>query len=273
MAKYVVGVDGGTGGIRAGLFEIATGTPVGFADTPYETTYPRPGWAEQDPNDWWAGMGSSVRKVLADTGVAASDVAGICCDTTCCTVVALDDAGDPLMPCILWMDMRAAEQTKQVLATGDVALRVNSDGAGPVSAEWMVPKALWLKQHRPELFAQAAKVCEYQDYVNLKLTGRYCASANNVAVRWHFVDGQPPGVAAGQAGHAGARGEVAEGRGTDGTHRGAAVGCRGGAPRSHDRASPWRKAAPTRSSRWSGSEPSAPVSSRSSPGPRTCTWA
>ena len=38
MAKYVVGVDGGTGGIRAGLFEIATGTPVGFADTPYETT-------------------------------------------------------------------------------------------------------------------------------------------------------------------------------------------------------------------------------------------
>ena len=65
MAKYVVGVDGGTGGIRAGLFEIATGTPVGFADTPYETTYPRPGWAEQDPNDWWAGMGSSVRKVLA----------------------------------------------------------------------------------------------------------------------------------------------------------------------------------------------------------------
>ena len=44
----------------------------------------------------------------------------------------------------------------------------------------------------PELFARAAKMCEYQDYVNLKLTGRYCASANNVAVRWHFVDGKPP---------------------------------------------------------------------------------
>ena len=42
MAKYVVGVDGGTGGIRAGLFEIATGEPVGFADTPYETRYPQP---------------------------------------------------------------------------------------------------------------------------------------------------------------------------------------------------------------------------------------
>ena len=112
--KYVIGVDGGTGGIRAGLFEIATGAPVGFADSPYETTYPKPGYAEQQPEDWWAGMGASVRRVLAETGVSPDDVAGLCCDTTCCTVVALDDAGDPLMPCILLMDMRAAEQTKRV---------------------------------------------------------------------------------------------------------------------------------------------------------------
>ena len=206
------------------------GEPVGFADTPYETRYPQPGWAEQDPNDWWVGMGSSVRKVLADAGVAAADVAGICCDTTCCTVVALDDAGDPLMPCILWMDMRAAEQTEQVLATGDVALRVNSDGAGPVSAEWMVPKALWLKQNRPELFARAAKVCEYQDYVNLKLTGRYCASANNVAVRDGTSSTANPRRPAREARHAGARGEVAEGRRADGPRGGTAVGGGRGAP-------------------------------------------
>lgn len=80
----------------------------------------------------------------------------------------------------------------QVLATKDVALRVNNGGAGPVSAEWMVPKSLWLKQNKPDLFAAASRICEYQDYVNLKLTGRYCASANNVAVRWHFVEGKPP---------------------------------------------------------------------------------
>jgi len=65
-------------------------------------------------------------------------------------------------------------------------------GAGPVSAEWMIPKALWLKQKKPALFASAARVCEYQDYLNLKLTGVYCASLNNVAVRWHFVDGAAP---------------------------------------------------------------------------------
>ena len=61
--KYVVGVDGGTGGIRAGLFEVATGTPIGFADCPYDTEYPQPGWAEQNPSDWWAGLGRSVKQV------------------------------------------------------------------------------------------------------------------------------------------------------------------------------------------------------------------
>lgn len=77
-------------------------------------------------------------------------------------MVALDAAGEPLMPCLLWMDMRSAEQTKQVLATRDEALRVNSDGKGPVSAEWMVPKALWIKQNLPHIFNQATHVCEYQ---------------------------------------------------------------------------------------------------------------
>ena len=190
--RYVLGVDGGTGGIRAGLFEIATGAPVGFADTPYETRYPHPGWAEQDPRAWWAGMASSVRRVLAEARVAPADVAGLCCDTTCCTVVALDASGEPLIPCILWMDMRAASQTEAVLSTRDGALALNCGGDGPVSAEWMIPKALWLKENRPDVFADAAMICEYQDYLNLKLTGRYVASANTFAVRWHFRDGAPP---------------------------------------------------------------------------------
>ena len=112
--KYVLGVDGGTGGIRAGLFDVKTGVPVGFADTPYKTTHPDPGYAEQNPRDWWLCLGKSTRRVLAETGVKPESVVGMCCDTTCCTVVALDEKGDAIMPSILWMDMRAAEQTEQV---------------------------------------------------------------------------------------------------------------------------------------------------------------
>jgi ribulose kinase len=63
--------------------------------------------------------------------------------------------GQPLRPALLWMDMRSADQAAQVLATGDIALEVNSGGRGPVSAEWMIGKALWIKQNAPELY----KVC------------------------------------------------------------------------------------------------------------------
>jgi hypothetical protein len=62
----------------------------------------------------------------------------------------------------MWMDMRSAEQTKAVLATADPALRVNSGGEGPVSAEWMIPKALWLQQNEPLVFEAAAHICEAQ---------------------------------------------------------------------------------------------------------------
>ena len=82
-------------------------------------------------------MGAAVRGALAQSGAAPGDIAALCVDTTCCTVVALDDTGEPLRPALLWMDMRSAAQAGEVAASGAPELRVNSDGAGPVSAEWM----------------------------------------------------------------------------------------------------------------------------------------
>lgn len=138
----------------------------------------------------------AVKQAIADAGIAPADVAALCVDTTCCTVVALDAAGAALRPALLWMDMRSAPQAARVAATGDPALAVNGAGAGPVSAEWMVPKALWLKEHEPQVFAAARHICEYQDFLNLRLTGRMCASVNNASARWHYSTrtGWPEGL-------------------------------------------------------------------------------
>ena len=127
-----------------------------------------------------------MKQAIADAGVSPTDIAALCVDSTCCTVVALDAAGAALRPALLWMDMRSASEAARVAATGDPALRVNSGGAGPVSAEWMIPKALWLKDNEPEVFAAAAHICEYQDFLNFHLTGRMCASVTNASVRWHY---------------------------------------------------------------------------------------
>jgi ribulose kinase len=69
---------------------------------------------------------------------------------------------------------------------GEEALRVNCNGQGPLSAEWMLPKALWIKQKEPHVWERAAVVCEQQDYLNHLLTGELCASGCNAASRWHW---------------------------------------------------------------------------------------
>ncbi|HBR59479.1 MAG TPA: carbohydrate kinase [Deltaproteobacteria bacterium] len=182
--KYLLGVDGGTEGLRAGIFDVF-GTPLAYASTSYPTQFPAPSWAEQDPNDWWDALGKSVRKAISDSGISVDQIAAMAVDTTCCSVVALDDSGNPVRPALIWMDVRSAEQAEQMVATGDDALRINSNGSGPVSAEWMIPKALWIKQNEPYNFDRAVTICEFQDYINLHLTGRLGASINNVSTRWH----------------------------------------------------------------------------------------
>src|SRR5215475_3288045 len=193
-ARYVIGIDGGTEGLRAAVVDLE-GTVLAMAASPYETRFPHPAWAEQDPADWWRALGIAVRGAVAQAGVKAGDVAAIGLDSTCCSVVALDAGGEALRPALIWMDVRSAEQAARVAASGDPSLKVNGGGRGPVSAEWMIPKALWLKEREPALFERAATVCEFQDYINHRLTGRMVASINNASVRWHY-DARGSGYAA-----------------------------------------------------------------------------
>lgn len=182
---YVIGIDGGTESLRAHVFDLA-GHSRGLGKCAYATAFPEPGRAEQVPEDWWHAAGVAVRAAMADAAVGPDQIAAIACDTTSCTVVALDAAGRSLRPALLWMDVRAHREADEVAPCGDPALRVNGGGAGPVSPEWMIPKALWIARHQPELWQDAVRIGEYQDYMTLKLTGRWVASLNNVTMRWHY---------------------------------------------------------------------------------------
>lgn len=206
--KLVIGIDGGTESIRASCFNAVNGKVVGKSCAiPYKTQHPNPGWAEQNPEDWYENLGKAVRgalasvieeeeekgKVIKDYDVdytiqVKSQVCAICVDTTCCSVVALDKTYKPLRPSLLWMDARSSSQTREILdkCTGDPALAVNCNGAGPISAEWMSPKALWIKQNEPRIWKKTHTLCEYQDYINFQLTGNMCANSCNAAARWHW---------------------------------------------------------------------------------------
>jgi FGGY-family pentulose kinase len=182
---YVIGIDGGTESLRAHVFDLA-GRSRGVGKCAYQTHFPEPGRAEQNPDDWWHAAGVAVREALANAAVEPSRITALACDTTSCTVIALDADGRPLRPALLWMDVRAHREADDIIASGDAALRLNGAGEGPLSPEWMLPKALWIKRNQPDLWAQAVMVGEYQDYLTLKLTGRWAGSLNNATMRWHY---------------------------------------------------------------------------------------
>uniref|UniRef100_A0A7S3VPG9 glycerol kinase n=1 Tax=Dunaliella tertiolecta TaxID=3047 RepID=A0A7S3VPG9_DUNTE len=192
---FVIGVDGGTEGLRAGVFNAYDGTLLGTCSATYPTYFPAPSWAEQDPESWWTALGTAVRGALAAAKVPGESIAGFAADTTCCSVCCLDADGRPLRNALIWMDQRSSKEAAEVAATKDPAIKVNSGGRGPVSAEWMVCKSRWLKSNDPQSYHAARYICEYQDFFSMRLTGKMVASINCASVRWHYDCSTPDGYA------------------------------------------------------------------------------
>jgi sugar (pentulose or hexulose) kinase len=156
---YFLTADGGTESLRARLYDL-TGNCLGSAAVPYETKFSAGARAEQNPEDWWSAFVEASRRTISEAGVDPAAIEAITLATTSCTVVALDGDGRALRPAIIWMDVRASDEADAVLATGDGALISNGGGRGPVSAEWMIPKALWIARNEPETFEKAHTICE-----------------------------------------------------------------------------------------------------------------
>lgn len=181
---FVLALDAGTERIRASIFD-QNGELLSFYGSNYSTNFPRPGWAEQDPAEWWQALVTAVRGAVKESGLKAEDIVGIGLDATCCSVVFMDSKQDKILrPSLIWMDVRATEQARQIFATDNQALKYN--GWSGVSPEWMPCKALWVKENEPEIYSQADTVFEFLDWLNYKLTGRITASINNVTVRWYY---------------------------------------------------------------------------------------
>ena len=182
---YVLGIDYGTESCRAGIFDL-NGSPIQFAATPYKTTHPRPGWAEQSPQDWWDALVASVNKVLATSGVSAKDIKGISYDATTMTVVAMDKNGNELRNSIMWMDVRATKQTTRAVGTDSVAKKYVGEGSMPHTAEWYPFKAAWLKENEPETYNKAYRLIDAPDWVTYKLTGEWALNINTAAHRMYY---------------------------------------------------------------------------------------
>lgn len=188
MAAYLLGIDVSTTATKALLIdEAGSVVAVAAAEYPFET--PRPLWSEQDASLFWDGTVKSVRAVLAKSGIAASEIAGVGLTGQMHGLCALDAAGAPLRPCILWNDQRTAAQCAEITERVGKA-RVLQLTGNPVLTGFTAPKILWMAQNEPELYARIAHVLLPKDYARYRLTGEFYGEVSDASGTSLFDVGQ-----------------------------------------------------------------------------------
>ena len=170
-ADHILAIDCGTQSLRALVID-PTGGIVARARVPYEPyVSTRPGWAEQDPEIWWRALGEAVRRVLAEPTVRRDALAGVALTTQRASVVAVDAAGDPLRPAIVWLDQRRTEGLPPIGGPTGLAFRVLGV-RDTVAAFQADAEVNWIRRHEPDVWARTAGFLFVSGFLTRRLVGR-----------------------------------------------------------------------------------------------------
>ena len=187
-----LGVDVGTYESKGVLVD-AEGRVLASAARPHELIVPRAGWAEhRAEQDWWADFVWLSQKLLAESGLQASEVKAVGASAIGPCMLPVDADGAPLMNAVLYgVDTRAAREIEDLTARIG-ADRILSHSGNALTSQAVGPKILWLKRNRPDIYATARKFLNATSFLVHRLTGRfvidrYCAS--NVAPLYDIEKG------------------------------------------------------------------------------------
>jgi FGGY-family pentulose kinase len=191
MEALYLGVDVGTGSVRAGLFD-ANGVRRGMGTEPILIFRPEEDFVEQSSEDIFRAAGKAIRQALSQAGAPATSVQGIGFDATC-SLVALDAEDRPvsLSPTgrdeqnvIVWMDHRAIREAETINATRHEVLRYVG---GVISPEMEIPKLLWLERHLPASYERAARFFDLPDFLVYRATGVDVRSHCTTVCKWTYL--------------------------------------------------------------------------------------
>ncbi len=167
MSETIIGIDVGTTGVK-GLAIDPGGAVLKRAEAGYSLQTPRPGWAEQDPHEWW----EAARGALAELSEGAGPPAGIGLSGQMHGLVALDSANQVIRPAILWNDQRTAAECTEIERTLGLKRLIALTGNRALPG-FTAPKLLWLRRHEPEAYGRIARVMLPKDYVRMRLCGEH----------------------------------------------------------------------------------------------------
>ena len=165
----LLGLDIGTSSVKAVVID-TDGRIVCHASADNTLLAAAPGWAEQEPAEWWANAVSTIRACLAHPDVAASEITAVGVTGMLPALLLLDADGAPLRPSIQQNDARTLAEIDALSAAVGVEAFFALTGATP-SQQSIGPKLLWLQAHEPDVWARTRTILGSYDYINFRLTG------------------------------------------------------------------------------------------------------
>lgn len=171
--RHYLGIDIGTFESKGVLVD-GEGRIVAQAAKPHKLIVPQPGWAEHRPReDWWDDFTFISNKLIADSEVAPADIKAVATSAIGPCMLPVGHNDEPLMNAILYgVDARAHQEIAEL--TEKIGKDVLLDRCGnALTSQSVGPKILWLKRHRPDLYAQTKKILTSTSYLVHKLTGAY----------------------------------------------------------------------------------------------------
>jgi len=189
--NHLIGVDVGTGSVRAGIFT-QKGEMLAQAVSPIQMYRPEENFVEQSSENIWENTCQVVNEALLKSKVDRDKIVGIGFDATC-SLVALDKTDQPVsvsptkephQNIIVWMDHRAMKETDEINKTGDEVLKYVG---GKVSPEMEIPKIMWLKRNLPEQYKQTAKFLDLADFMVYRASGNDLRSVCTKVCKWTYL--------------------------------------------------------------------------------------
>src|SRR5260370_37710636 len=172
-----LGIDLGTSEVKV-LLLASDGRVIGTAGSPFTVSRPHQRWAEQNPEDWWAGTRVALAALRARHPDEFARIRGIGLSGQMHGAVLLDAQDRVLRPAILWNDMRSDKECAELTERAPELHTVAGNLAMP---GFTAPKLLWVARHEPEIFAQTACVLLPKDYLRLQLTGGKVSDPSDAA--------------------------------------------------------------------------------------------
>ncbi|MBR6585041.1 MAG: hypothetical protein IKK69_05050, partial [Firmicutes bacterium] len=171
MEKYILAHDMGTSSDKAVLVDYK-GKIVATSVEAYPTFYPYPAWAEQNPEDYWKAVAANCRNIIAKTGIQPEQISGIVFSTQAQGIIPVDKEGNVLYNNITWVDGRAEKQAQSIMKKLGGKKLFTLIAGTPIMGKDCIPKIVWLKEEKPEIYAKTYRILDVNGYLKYKLTGK-----------------------------------------------------------------------------------------------------